>query len=127
MEQLAKRLLSQFQPKLSNENVGLSFNIDEHLAYVNQEILDKLGYSSKEEVKLLHPFMLSPVEQPCGTLSSTKSMLMLKQAKVLGDKNFPWVHTSATGEEIKCHIYLYCVKEHSDVPDLDIYAIWQFL
>lgn len=127
MKQLALQLLKEFKPELHEESVGLSFNIDEHIAFVNQPILDKLGYDSVEQVKLLHPFMLSPEYQPDGCLSATKAVMMLKQAKVLGEKNFIWSHLTSDGKKIDCHIYLYSVKNHQDVPDYDIFAIWQFL
>lgn len=127
MKQLALQLLKEFKPELQDEPVGLSFNIDEHIAYVNQSVLDGLGYDTVEQVKLLHPFMLSPEYQPDGCLSATKAIMMLKQAKVLGEKDFTWSHLTSEGEPVDCHIYLYYVKNHSDVPDYDIFAIWQFL
>ena len=128
MERSAIQLLQTLKPELSEEEVGLSFNLGDHIVYTNQHVATQLGYEKPQELCHLHPFMLSPERQPDGELSSTKSMLMLKKARVLGEYNFPWVHVKADKSEVNCHIHLFDLSNRNDshIEGTDLFAIWQF-
>lgn len=128
MDKLAVQLLHKLRPQLANEEVGLSFNIGEHIVYTNEYVVKQLGYKKREEVCHIHPFMLSPEHQPDGELSSTKSILMLKKARVLGEYDFPWVHVKMDKTEVNCHIHLFdlSASETELAQRFDLFAIWQF-
>lgn len=128
MERSAIQLLHTLKPELAEQEVGLSFNFGDHLVYTNQHVVTQLGYKEPQELCHLHPFMLSPERQPDGELSSTKSILMLKKARVLGEYNFPWVHVKGDKSEVSCHIHLFDLLNRDDihVEGVDIFAIWQF-
>lgn len=128
MERSAIQLLQILKPELAVGEVGLSFNLGEHIVYTNEQVVTQLGYKKSKELCHLHPFMLSPERQPDGELSSTKSMLMLKKARVLGEYNFPWVHVKADKSEVDCHIHLFDLSNRDDtsVEGADLFAIWQF-
>lgn len=128
MEKSAIQFLHRLKPELSQHKVGLSFNRGEHIIYTNEEVCKQLGYQDPAELKFVHPFRLSPELQPDGELSSTKSMFMLKKAKVLGQLSFPWTHIKADKTPINCHIHLFDISAHPErvYEGIDIFAIWQF-
>lgn len=128
MERSAIKLLQTLKPELAEQEIGLSFNLDDHIVYTNQHVVSQLGYEKSQALCHLHPFMLSPERQPDGELSSTKSMLMLKKARVLGEHSFPWVHLKADKSEVNCHIHLFDLSNRDDVQveGVDLFAIWQF-
>lgn len=128
MERSAIKFLRRFKPELVGKKVGLSFNRGQHIVYTNEEVRGQLGYVRSEPLPCVHPFKLSPEKQPDGDLSSTKSMLMMKKAKILGNYSFSWVHLRADNTHLYCQIHLYDIVEFEDKPhsEIDMFAIWQF-
>ena len=128
MEGTAIKFLQKFMPELVGKKVGLSFNRDQHIIYTNEAIRERLGYAKPEQLQFVHPFKLSPEKQPSGELSSTKSMLMMKKAKVLGKFSFPWVHLTADKVLINCQIHLFDISDLEDKNHsaIDMFAVWQF-
>lgn len=128
MEKSAIRLLQSLRPELADEDVGLSFNLGDHIVYTNEQVVTQLGYESDQQLCHIHPFMLSPELQPDGELSSTKSILMLKKARVLGQHDFHWVHAKADKSAVNCHIHLFDLSNREDdiAEGVDLFAIWQF-
>lgn len=128
MDKSAIALLHRLRPELVTEDVGLSFNLGDHIVYTNEQVVKQLGYQKPEQLCHVHPFMLSPERQPDGELSSTKSILMLKKARVLGEFSFPWVHKRSDKSEVNCRIHLFDLssEEEQSLPEVDLFAIWQF-
>ncbi len=128
MEKSAIQFLHRFKPELSQQPVGLSFTRGQHIIYTNEVVRKQLGYNSSEQIQFVHPFKLSPELQPDGQLSSTKSMLMMRKAKVLGSYSFPWVHLKADKTKIDCHIHLFDISSTDShvLMEADLFAIWQF-
>lgn len=128
MEKYALECLSKLKPMMKADAVGLSLNEGDHIVYVNDMVCQQLGYKEPQELAHLHPFMLSPEHQPDGQLSSTKAILMLRKAKILGQVDFPWMHLKTDKTHIPCHIHLFDVTLHPNKvnDNIDIFAIWQF-
>lgn len=128
MDRFVTLLLQQFKPEFKGQEVGLSLNQGERIVYVNDALYQQLGYQQASEIHQLHPFMLSPELQPDGQLSSTKSILMMKTAKVLGEVNFPWRHIKADKTPVSCHIHLFDISHYpqAQVNQVDLFTIWQF-
>lgn len=72
----------------------------------NQETIQMLNATSKEEVLLTHPSELSPPLQPDGRSSFEKANEMIALAKQKGFHRFEWIHQKRTGEPLPVEVSL---------------------
>ncbi|NMP30113.1 hypothetical protein HII17_00940 [Thalassotalea sp. M1531] len=124
MELDANKLLHEYLPDKTNEQLGLSFNGGDRIIYVNDEVVNKLGYSSPDDIISLHPYMLSPEYQPDGQLSSIKALQLIEKANVTGKCDFDWSHQKLDKTIIKCHIYLFSLNDPR--YSANMFAVWEF-
>ncbi|MCL2852806.1 MAG: ATP-binding protein [Defluviitaleaceae bacterium] len=84
---------------------------DENLNHVdcNRQTLELFGLSSKEEY-LERFFELSPVYQPCGTLSDQKALGHIRGALEKGSDRFEFTHFTADGELLPTEVTLIRIK-----------------
>ena len=79
-----------------------------NLVYCNQQVLDILGVSSREEYSQRFG-ELSPEYQPCGTLSSEKFDILIDKALTEGYVKFEWLHLNSKGEPLPMDVTLVCI------------------
>ncbi len=79
----------------------------------NNEALQMLGFSSKEQLLSLRPSDISPGKQPDGMLSVEKEKIFFNETFEKGSLRFEWVHRRKNGEEFPAEVSLTSIMFHN--------------
>ncbi len=113
---------NQFEILFEDSSDGLLLIQDGKFVACNKEIIDKLGYASKDQFLHSSPVDISPQFQPDGQLSAQEANRLLKKCMEKGFIEFEWVHKTVKDEEFWCHIALNKIR--MDEKDT-IYVRWR--
>lgn len=72
----------------------------------NNAMIEIFKVNSKEDIYKLHPYQLSPKEQPDGSNSEEKANSLLKKCLEQGFIQFEWLHKDLEGKEFLVEITL---------------------
>ncbi len=90
----------------------------------NEATVRMLGCSSRDEILLSHPSVLSPPEQPDGISSAAKAEEMIQAALEHGSHRFEWVHRKATGADFPVEVTLTPITYHGQTI---LHCLWRDL
>jgi len=125
--EIKQRKIAEVGLRSSEEKYRLLFEKSEDPMWVlndnafilaNESAADTLGYASAEELKEMHPSIISPPLQPDDEPSFEKANRMIRKAFDSGYYRFEWDHLRKNGEIIPMEISL------TRIPFEDQYALY---
>ncbi len=100
----------KFKSVFQDSNDAIMLLDEKRFIDCNQRTLILFGISSKEEFIKLHPFNLSPPNQPDGRNSFEASNENIRTAYHQGMNRFDWIHRRSDGEDFSAEVLLSVVN-----------------
>jgi PAS domain S-box-containing protein len=88
----------------------------------NQAAVKIMKASSKEQLLKIHPMEISPIKQPDGQISTTKSEQLFDEVYKNGVARFEWLFTKINGDELYVEV---TVTKFETNADLLLYVHWK--